>query len=148
MLLAALALTVGLQSSPPEEPLATSVCEILADPSAFNGRRVAVEGYFHTDWWHRSLLVDRACGYGISVGAQRGTEARREFAPVLALRDQRLEPDAVWMSVVATFSFDPDVPITQDRLLLVDDVVELEIDPAFAPDPEILARLTAAAASE
>ena len=144
MMLTALALTLGLQTPPSEEPLATSVCEILADPSAFNGRRVAVEGYFHTDWLHHSLLVDASCGYGISVGAQRGTEALREFAPVLALQDQRLEPDGVWMSVVATFSFVPDVPITQDRLLLLDDVIELEIDPALTPDPAILARLTAA----
>lgn len=147
MLIAALALTLGLQTAPSEEPLATTVCEIIADPSAFNGRRVAVEGYYRTDWHHGALLVGEDCRRGIFIGPERGSEAALDFAQVYALQGQQLNPNAVRMSVLATFVYDPTETGTfaLTHVFRVYDVVELEIDPALIPDAEILARLTAAA---
>jgi len=43
------------------QPIATSVCELVANPTNFDGKFVRFQAQFETDYIERSLLFDKSC---------------------------------------------------------------------------------------
>jgi len=51
------------------DPLDTTVCAVLADPSAFSGKLVRFRAGVLTDWHHGIALLDRSCRGAIQLSS-------------------------------------------------------------------------------
>lgn len=61
-------------------PVGTTVCGVLANPSAFDGKVVRFRAGVRTDWTHGMYLIDRGCKGAIQLVSIEAVEPNTEKA--------------------------------------------------------------------
>ena len=88
-------------SKQPAVPIASTLCAVMKNPSAYNGKLLKIRASYVTDHIERSLLIDDSCGVSAVLPCLRdeaiGSDAFKDAANVC-------EPQHLKQTMVATFT--------------------------------------------
>lgn len=116
-----------IQTDEPPYAVVASVCDIIARPREFDGKRIEISGRFSTDWYHSRMIVGEPCGAGIDFAGDTKTLGDA-WTAIEATNRQRGDPE-IRLTVVGRYHWDPEASgmFPRTHVITVDRIVFLTI---------------------